>query len=37
LLKEWLLRARHHPLTIHLDCRNETRARMLLDVVNLLY
>ncbi|KAJ7809762.1 hypothetical protein B0H13DRAFT_1667972, partial [Mycena leptocephala] len=33
LLKEWLLRARHHPLTIYLDCWDETRAQMLIDVV----
>ncbi|KAJ7919666.1 hypothetical protein B0H13DRAFT_2656613 [Mycena leptocephala] len=33
LLEEWLLRARRHPLTIHLKCRDKTRARMLVDAV----
>jgi hypothetical protein len=33
LLEEWLSRARHQPLTIYLDCEDETRARMLVDVV----
>ncbi|KAJ7809765.1 hypothetical protein B0H13DRAFT_1927765 [Mycena leptocephala] len=33
LLKEWLSRAQHHPLTIYLDCSEETRVNMLLDVV----
>jgi hypothetical protein len=30
LLKEWLSRAQHQPLTIYLDCHDETRARCLL-------
>jgi hypothetical protein len=33
LLKEWLSRARRQPLTIYLDCGDETRAQMLVDVV----